>query len=1263
MNIEGLNFTNNLKVSNPISKHNKKHNPSFSGHILTQDEHGNNVYVFNFPNAPKNTKLELAIMTKDHNGDFTVSQAQMVKSFPEGFSTLVLSAEELNMSDDSILGYQFNVNGKIVKDNGLVGNGGYTLATPTWRSNSSVPRQMEHILIDSFNIKDFSKRAKRNHFNVMGGDLKSLNDKVQELADFGVRNVLGTPIFGQDNKSSHGYWTTNAYQITNNLGTKADFNNLMLNLYKHGMGWTADGAFVNEGLEGIHIKDMMTWGKDSPFLEMFETKDIGNEPFKFGVLPKQEDIYKHTHIKLVNAPYKILFEKTAEGYKEKEVKSASYDSTKPTYIQVFDDRLASEKQMNSDSTFNVYDKKDTGDNFEIANYKDSVQAYNFRVNPNEVRDNYKKYKEVKSGAKDVEFKNLLTDWSNFKLTSSNKDGGVSLWVGNGDIAKKRFFIPESTLTDSKITPKQKASMLASQYQVQDDITQVGKFWTGEVSRTLTEYTARELATKFKTVNDYEVAIKELINEKKLHKDALAVTQKGTDGSPLANILKFNIFDEREYALKPVKMASSITDGLMSFPFDAIEFSPDLAGIFAYPSIKNMAVSEDTVGMSRYDMYKMGDSYYNKMPEKFREIYKTMDGVIAGEMSDQAKNIMTELEGKTNLKYFGPDGNLNEQGKEIYTLIAPDIAKFLVVSALAPNVSPKDNEEMLDYDVKELIKTDLNSLNLQYEVSPEDVAKRLISKIKDGVKTLPENKKNDFVNLLYKRIKNIDSNAVNVAKLIVEKTESGLDWRIDAAKDVGDWDAVDVEAYDWQTNIDSILGFWNKFNKSVRTNNPHSFIIGELTNINNDSLHKSQFTLKTGFSTISDYESFYSSLPAFFGQNDEGKHFPNIAGDVKSKLEDYFKLGFADDVNFAHRFVGNHDKPRILHLLAMDVAAFNDSKGKGKASAMGDTLQRGFYGSEEFIKLDDSLKNSIRSAIAKLADGRYTYKGQEKTFDNENFGVRPFDYNIDSVFEQACAGDPAFEAFVSKPENQSTVKKIKANTLKAILEPAMEKYRAMMFLMTALPGSLTNYAGDEFGMTGWETAFKNEKQENRNAVRWDWLYDDDYKFIKDYKNRLGDIMKIRNKQGASALVNGALVSMADQNIKGGGTAGAFYRYNDKTDAIVVFHNKGYTAEQHSKGQDAFVTHIDLGGLPNGLPVGTIYVDALNPESKFKVTSAYSINKIDGNGKNEGEINLGNSGLILLREKDFNGKLCSFKGLPQNPNIKLANTKYDFSYMAK
>lgn len=1246
-----------FKVHNPVNKNKKSlNNPSFGGHVLTQDNRGNDIYKFHLPNAPSGTKLHLAIMSMNQDGDFKVAQEQLTKDMPEGFDSLSIKASDLNIGDRSFLGYKFTINGKEYTDKGVRGDRNYTIAIPLKNANSKRSRQMEHVMVDSFNVK-VPGAAKRNHFNMLGGSLKSLVEKLDFLSEQGIRNIIGTPIFGQDNKSSHGYWTTNPYQITNNLGNFKDFSNLMIEMYKRGMSWTADGAFVNEGIEGCHIKDICNWGIESPFVTMFETKDIANVPVRFGVLSKNNAVNKHLHIKLVNAPYKINFVKGDDSYREAKVSSCSYDETKPTYIQLFDDRLASEEQMNDNkSIFDVYDLKEDADRLAIACSKDSVQPLHFRVSPMEVKLNYRKHREARKNNKNTEFKNQLTQWSKFSIVNSNKDGGVSLWVGNNDISKKRFLLPEHSLKTSDISKEKRAEVIAAINQVQDDTVQVGKYWTSSVANLLTEYTAKELQQRVSQSGltnksiAYQNAIEDMVQEGKLHKDAKMIFEKnGEKYSPLENMLAVSpVNNQRKYSLKAKELQENVTSGLMFYPLDAIEFSPDVMSVFAYPFIKNLAVTEDTIGVNRYDLFKKGDEYYNKMPQAYRQTYQLMDNLYANEMTQKATSILKEVEQISGKKLFAGE-DLTQEGREIFTLLANDITKFLVVSSLAPTIKPLPNNDMLEYNLADLAKVDLNSLNLQFESTPEDTAKLLISKIKNGLNSIPTELEASFVKMLSDRVVKMDSDSINVAKLIVEKTESGLDWRIDAAKDVGDWENLEAERFDSEKNKDGILGFWNKFNTNVRKYNPRSYIIGELTDWH--QMNKQNFIQKSGFTTMSDYEFFFSTLPALYGQNDEGSHYDDFAGTIYDRLNKYFDSGIVDNLNFQHRFVGNQDKPRIGHLMSVDVNAFNANKG----GVVRQIMQKAIESTPEYKEMYDGDRAALIDALNNLQEGFHTVSGKNKTYDPENFGIRPFDFVIEDIVNDAIANNPNFRNYAKA--NPDKVKYLKANTLKGMLE-GLSKYRSILFAMVGLPGTPTNYAGDEFGQTGWETFCKNEKQENRNAVRWDWLENSNYDFIKQfYEKDIKPVLNIRNKEAASALVNGTTQPLNAQKLNEGGTAVAFYRYNDKTDAIVVLHGKGYGAKPHEKGEDVSLSKIDLGGLVSGLPKGAIYRNALNNERYKVCDNGYEIKKLADDGNNTlDKIPLGNAGIILLREKDFNGKKLSFKGVA-NPNVILANLKYN------
>ena len=74
--------------------------------------------------------------------------------------------------------------------------------------------------------------------------IQDIIDKIPHMKEMGFRRLLATPIFGQDNLSTHGYWTNNPFQITSRYGNMHDFQKLQIELFKNSMGYIADGAFT-----------------------------------------------------------------------------------------------------------------------------------------------------------------------------------------------------------------------------------------------------------------------------------------------------------------------------------------------------------------------------------------------------------------------------------------------------------------------------------------------------------------------------------------------------------------------------------------------------------------------------------------------------------------------------------------------------------------------------------------------------------------------------------------------------------------------------------------------------------------------------------------------------------------------------------------------------------------------------------------------------------------------------------------------------------
>lgn len=1312
----------NYKISNPILSKNHKASPSFRGHTQTKDERGRDVLKVYLPNAGSDVKVQFSILEKTSDGQFLVSSIPSVTKNLGDDGQLSLSLDSVLPMDKNgkhpanmAVGYKFLLGGqhpyfdfvKKAAKNGDV----YNVATPHYRPGHSLPRQMAHIFPDSY-VLDLSDE-KRNHFNHLGGSLNSILAKVPELKEFGIRKILGTPIFGQDTVSSHGYWTNNGYQITNTVGDLNDFQTLQKELFKNGMGWVADGAFVNEGLQGVHVKDILDWGVESPFINWFDTTNIKDYGVKIGVLSKQKTTEEHTRFKLINAPYKIEFEAVREpaskeetakgvdvdkdgnvivGYKEKNVvKNKSYDPQKPTFIQLFDERLVTAEQVNKDEIFEVYGKKNASDRHQIYNYMDSVEPYSFRVSPKDVEKNYNTYKEVKKLDNDVQFKDKLHSWSNFEIVKSNNAGGLTTWVGNTDIPKRRFMISEHSYlgkTDAEIK-----EMEASKYQVQDDTIQIGKFWTNEVARTIVTYTAEELAKKYDELGDYKEAVKTLIEENKLPKTAEAVLEGKEGDTALDNILKFNETGKRNYILKPTNMPENITEGLMSYPLDAIEFSPDLSSVLAYPYLRSYAVSEDTLGKSRYELFSDGKekywdkkTFYDKMPEKYQKVYKKMDTFIAGSkdsksnsMTDYTIELLKDVGKKAGYDIVNSDGTLTEDGKDFYSLVAPDIAKFIYVSSINPDIKPEYKNNNFGYNTKELQKTTIESLGLQLETTPEGAAQKLLGIMKDGISHIPSENRTKFVEYLAnQKAVNMDSNTVNVARLIAEKTESGLDWRIDAAKDVGDWDGVDSGTVNKEDCLKEIAQFWTYFNKGVRAVNPMSYTIGELTDLAGD--FEDTFTNRTGFSAESNYTYMFSAPFQLFGVElgDDGKldHQPDISAKITNMLTNganggYLGSQILDSVNFSHVFIGNHDKPRVLHLLATNLILHKDDKAKAKV----DVFKRAFEHSSDFKETMAPYQDLIKDLVydnsgnpSSFANGKYLYKGEMREYDAENFGALPFDININDIFDQAQQRDNNFKEFAET--NPEKVDFVKAKLLETILSPAMTKYTSIAFFQVGMPGTPTIYAGDELGETGWETSSKNNTQDNRNRLHIERLKDPNYKFVQDYYNNLKNIMNVRNQKGASPLVNGSTIPLTAQKMDGedSGSAAVLYRYNDKTDNICVFHNDGYSADPESRGVDRSINSIKLERIDNGLPYAlkpsTRYYNALNPDEKFETKVENNVARIEKVGG--GPIGLGNRGIILIREYGFDGTHYledkggktspSFHGRQGNPHVQLANMKY-------
>jgi len=1343
----------NLNNSNINNK--TKSNVSFTGHKVIQNDNGENLYRFYLPALKENDKASVQIVTlvKDDNGNYQVlgnKNKTNVKEFEfkSGENHIDRHFELHGLTDNPkelaniALGYKFKINGKDYLDSTLLTpDRQWNIATPPSRPILEEARSMYHIMPDLMLSKAIKKEnpfiydARRTHFNKLGGNIDGIIEKIDYMDKLGVKRILSTPIFGQDNLSSHGYWTTNPYQVTDGLGDISKFKQMNTELFKKGMGWIADGAFVNEGLEGVHLAHVTKYGTQSPYANWFETFDFPDKAFKFGILPKKEAPKEFINYKLINSPYKINSEYDENGkfIKEKVVSNlkkdgGTYDTKKPTYIQVYDSRLASEKQRNSDEIIRSYANKNPKDQNEINDYMDSAVPYCFEVTSEDVETNYQKWQKSKEKNPNERFKENLGRWSNFEMVNSDDAGGLTLWVGNRDIAKLRFMLTPEKADEirSKCHSDEEADQKIQKIetsinQVQDNIVQVGEFWTNEVSKTLQSHTAKQLSG-VKDAKGYAEKIQYQVKNGELPQAALKVTE-----GQIKNLLNGS------YSLKTAPVPQNVTDGLMSYPLDAVEFSSGMSGILGSPFLKKLASSETQIGKSRYEIFakeraKTEDKKYaGAVPEEFRPVYQQMDNVIADQMTRTAVEILQEVEntGKVKAKIVDDEtGNLTEDGKQLYSLISNDVAKFIVTQGLLTEaskhspelfkdekLSPKENKDALEYDKKLLSKVSPQSLDIN-AASPAQEAEILISRLKSGISMIGDEDKQKFAEHLAGRLEGLDGNTVKVAKLVVDKAEGGLEWRIDAAKDVCPVEEILEGKADFESNWDKGIKFWEKFTQGVRKYNPRAYEILEVTDEGGlvqanpvgkrekyTDMQEASMKLIQGANatTPTNYNFFYSLPHRLFGSfTEEDNHdhcgmsevIKNILCAWAEPGEHYNTLGHLhagslDTANHAHNSMGNHDKPRAAHLFGLNTDTFfNEGKGK----AMGDALKESFGKSYKANSIPETVQKDIKQAVDNLSTGKYHVKKDghvvEKQIDSEYFGVRPFDRNIKDVLIEAKLISKTTSEYIDS--NSKIVEQLEKDTLKEMLAPALKKYRAAMGFLVAVNGNPTVYAGDELGETGFENKYKNTYVQNRNFNHYNRAEQgnsDNIQKIENQKNDIAKLMNLRKQEALSPLVNGSTVVLDTQNADVAG----LYRYNDEKDMFILMNNKGFGPTRAQAGlkdgEKVSVEHIDLSqetmldyeaakgtkvqqGLLNNLQAGATYKNALEKDdSTYRIVDAYGkklLKKYDENGKPV-NIEMTGTDLFLYREKNFDGKPneLSFSGNSQkkNPHVAIMNMKYN------
>ncbi|MFQ8626795.1 MAG: hypothetical protein ACLSA2_10270 [Candidatus Gastranaerophilaceae bacterium] len=229
------------------------------------------------------------------------------------------------------------------------------------------------------------------------------------------------------------------------------------------------------------------------------------------------------------------------------------------------------------------------------------------------------------------------------------------------------------------------------------------------------------------------------------------------------------------------------------------------------------------------MYQTGNQHLR--PDT-QETYDLADKMYTKEMLSLAREVLNALNSKLpeGNKLNDENGNATQFGKYVIPLLTAEIAKFAIIKGVKPDAEFSYDRETgeITYKYKDLKNTSLLSMGIIAD-SPEDEAKSVINKIKSGINKISVADKEKLASALWKSIKGTNADSFKLAEMIVSRAEAGLDWRIDATKDIGDIESVRNKLTDFEYTWDKVIDFWSRFTDGVKEFHPDVYIAAEITN--------------------------------------------------------------------------------------------------------------------------------------------------------------------------------------------------------------------------------------------------------------------------------------------------------------------------------------------------------------------------------------------------------------------------------------------------
>lgn len=902
----------------------------------------------------------------------------------------------------------------------------------------------------------------RNFANAMGGNLAGYIYDLNQLKGSegpkilkDVKVFFSTPVAGGDSRSAFRYWNQNNMQIDPGMGTTENYADFMKKLYQNGKIFVYDGTFTSEGLEGIHFQYALRHADKNPqTYHWFRMTGLKNAPLGFGVVPKHAENLRH---KVINAP--SIYDPETREVK----KNPNYNSNKETLIQLYDASQVTDEQVaDLDKPIDTYKKLKSGTPLDINSHDDTIISYVFEVNPKEYTKRLEVLRDHNKGLETPVVQNspegtlLVAQFSNFKFIKKT-EGGFVTWDANTDMVKMNYHISgyDEKILKSIVDRSQRdyETMLTERgsYEVQDLALQAARYWTNKTKSVQTLYTAQTLQSSViqKAIDDLKAkggmdeddipsaAVKSVID--KLIADGELPKEAELTDDAIYNILNNYYRLERNGILEKDDIT---VKSLMQLPLDSLEVGQNVAGVLSTSFFSNRATDKDTIGLTRFDLMKKGEPH---LVETYAENYMRMNNIYKNELKNFADLIIQKVNETSSEKLLDSNGKYTPYGEYVIELMGQDITKYALLKALGGDNTEawyfEDGTITYDYDkIRE--NTTLKTLGIRAH-NPADEAAELRKKIEHGLKKLKTEDIEFVAKSISQRIAGTNLQSFRLSEAMVRKSGLGLAWRLDAAKDVIDMDAVRNGDLTFDQAWDQVIEFWSKFVQVVKKENPNAYIVAEITDIEElmqamfgdkvnlydgidtgSNKYRSvpeamkQFYLQTGVTSEAGYSyTFTNLLKVFSHEFETGKSTGSISG-FMNDFHQILKERGVDYIRNLWTFADNHDKPSVIHGMALNMPLFyanfeedgwarefamqlltnadnnkdlpleakfflHDPKYYRLTSSKAVAMSKLMHDCIEALDVDDSKKKLLKRAVSNLTNGNHLGQGPDfkLAFDN------------------------------------------------------------------------------------------------------------------------------------------------------------------------------------------------------------------------------------------------------------------------------------------